>query len=93
MRYLEAARRRFPQSKHLSNPFYSFYMFYTANSPHPLSVLCELCVRHPPPPYCAAKTKLWRKLRDEIFAIALPYQTDRGYVVYDRLFDIWLSRL
>ena len=28
VRYLEAARRRFPQSNGLSNPFYTFYMFY-----------------------------------------------------------------
>ena len=28
VRYREAARRRFPQSNGLSNPFYTFYMFY-----------------------------------------------------------------
>ena len=30
VRYLEAARRRFPQSNGLSTPFYMLYMFYTA---------------------------------------------------------------
>ena len=30
VRYLEAASRRFPQSNGLSNPFYTFYMFYSA---------------------------------------------------------------
>lgn len=44
--------------------------------------------KHALPPHSTVRSALKNLLDGDLL-----YQTDRGYVVYDRLFDIWLSRL